>query len=217
VSVGVVLVSVPGGGVGVPPLLTLVSVPGGVVVVPVSVPPAGTEVSDVEVADVEVLEEEEEEEEELLEVVGGRLHVPSVLIVLSSKVTAPFRANKPPSEVDPVTRVIDVTASTFPTKFVPDPSVAELPIAQKTLHACAPLINATLAFDAVVSAEPIWKTQAAFALPCASRVKVPVRPADEPYLYTPATSVFPPRSPVRVVAARPAATLYAFNASACAP
>jgi hypothetical protein len=183
---------------------------GGVVVVPVFVSPPVTEVSDVAVADVEVVEEE------LLGVVGGELHVPSALIVLSSKVTAPFRAYNPPSELAPVTRVIDVPATMFPTKFVPDPNVAELPTAQKMLHACAPLINAILAFDAVVSEEPIWKTQAAFALPCASRVKVPVRPADEPYLYTPATRIFPPRSPVRVVAASPAAALYAFNASACA-
>ncbi|GGO25065.1 hypothetical protein GCM10011576_47220 [Micromonospora parathelypteridis] len=53
--------------------------------------------------------------------------------------------------------VIDAWAMTVPTKVVPVPIVAELPIFQKTLQAEAPLVRTTLLFDAVVSDESTWK------------------------------------------------------------
>jgi hypothetical protein len=80
----------------------------------------------------------------------------------------------------PVVTVIEVVAIMFPTQFVPVPSVAELPTTQKTLHDCAPLINKTLASDAVIRVEPIWNTKRALGFPRAFSVSVPVSPADEP-------------------------------------
>jgi hypothetical protein len=91
--------------------------------------------------------------------------VPTTLITLSSNVTAPFRANRPPLETEPVTRLIDVVAITFPTKSVPEPSVAELPITQRTPQAWPPLIMTTLESEAVVREDPIWKTQRALEFP----------------------------------------------------
>lgn len=65
----------------------------------------------------------------------------------------------------PVVTVIEVVAIIFPTKFVPVPIVAELPTAQKMLHDRAPLINTTLALDAVIRVEPIWNTKRALGFP----------------------------------------------------
>ncbi len=50
--------------------------------------------------------------------------------------------------------VMDVCARIVPTKLVVEPSVAELPTCQKTLHACAPPSRMTLALEAVVSVDP---------------------------------------------------------------
>ena len=58
------------------------------------------------------------------------------------------------------------------------PSVAELPICQKTLQGEAPLMSATVLADAVVSVDPAWNTQTAFGLPSAFNVSVPVSPRD---------------------------------------
>jgi hypothetical protein len=101
-------------------------------------------------------------------------------MVFVSKVTAPFRANRPPWETAPVTSVIEVVAIMFPTNWVPVPSTAELPITQRTLQDWAPLINETEESEAVVKADPIWNTHRALGFPWASRVSVPVRPAEEP-------------------------------------
>ncbi len=78
----------------------------------------------------------------------------------------------------PVVTVIDVRARMLPTKVEPVPSVAELPTCQNTLQAWAPLMRLTLEADAVVSVEPIWKIQTADGSPWASRVSVPVSPAE---------------------------------------
>jgi hypothetical protein len=75
-------------------------------------------------------------------------------IVLVSIVTAPFRARSLPSTVAPVMRVMLVSAKIFPTNFVVEPSVAELPTCQKTLHGEAPLIS-TVELLAVVRVLPI--------------------------------------------------------------
>ena len=61
----------------------------------------------------------------------GEAHV-ALVIVLVSKVTVPFCANTLPSTLAPVVSVADVKAMTVPIKSVPIPSVAELPICQKT-------------------------------------------------------------------------------------
>lgn len=43
----------------------------------------------------------------------------------------------------------------------------------------APLIRATVLYDAVVSVDPAWKTQTAFGLPSAFNVSVPVSRMDD--------------------------------------
>ena len=55
-------------------------------------------------------------------------------------------------------RVIEVSAITLPWKAVVESSVAELPTCQYTLQAEAPLIRRTELADAVVSVDPISKT-----------------------------------------------------------
>jgi hypothetical protein len=70
-------------------------------------------------------------------------------------------------------------ASMFPENAEVVPSVAELPICQKTLEAWAPLMSTTALPLAVVSALPTWKMNWAFELPWASSVRVPVIPSEE--------------------------------------
>ncbi|RPK62715.1 hypothetical protein EES44_16660 [Streptomyces sp. ADI96-15] len=101
------------------------------------------------------------------------------VIRLVSRVTDPLRASARPSMLAPVVALIEVRARMLPTKVDWVPSVAELPISQKTLHGCAPLMSATRLAEAVVRPEPTWKTQTAFGSPSASRVSVPVRPSVE--------------------------------------
>jgi hypothetical protein len=64
-------------------------------------------------------------------------------------------------------------------KSEPDPSVAELPICQKTLHAWAPFSSFTSLEAAVVSPLPTWKMNTALGSPCPSSVTVPVSPSVE--------------------------------------
>ena len=61
--------------------------------------------------------------------------------------------------------VIAACAMIVPTKVVPVPIVAELPICQNTLQADAPLIRTTLLLDAVVSDESTWKMNTAAGSP----------------------------------------------------
>lgn len=70
--------------------------------------------------------------------------------------------------------VIAACAMMVPTRVVPVPIVAELPIFQNTLQAEAPLINTTLLFDAVVNEESTWKMNTADGSPCPLRVNGPV-------------------------------------------
>lgn len=65
--------------------------------------------------------------------IGGR-HVEAVT-TLESRVTAPFRARALPNKLALVLRVMLVRARILPRKVVVVPSVAELPICQKTLQA----------------------------------------------------------------------------------
>jgi len=129
------------------------------------------------------------------------------VMVLLSRVTAPFRASSRPATVAPVLAVIDVRAKMVPTNTEFVPRVAELPTWKKTLHGSAPLMSTMRLADAVIRVLADWKMNTALGLPCASSVSVPVRESVVP-VYTPATSVWPPRSAVTVaVGARPAASL----------
>jgi hypothetical protein len=119
-----------------------------------------------------------------------------------------LRASTRPFTVVPVCTEIDVNAMIVPTKVVLVPKVAELPTCQNTLHGDAPLMRATVLFDAVINVDPAWKIHTALGSPCASRVTVPVRPIGPAVLYTPPTKVSPPRSGGTPTAGvRPAASL----------
>ena len=87
------------------------------------------------------------------------------VMVLESRVTAPFRAKSRPSTVAPVVAVMEVKARMFPLKTEVVPSVAELPTCQKTLAACAPPLRITWRPDVVVNVDPIWKMKTALASP----------------------------------------------------
>ncbi len=104
-----------------------------------------------------------------------------LLRTLLSRVTAPLRASVRPITDAPLFTEMLVSASTLPWNAVVVPMVAELPTCQKTLHGEAPLISTTELSDAVVSVEPIMKTNCALGSPCASRVTVPVSCAEEAY------------------------------------
>ena len=79
----------------------------------------------------------------------------------------------------PVVTVTEVRASIVPRNTELEPNVAELPICQKTLHACAPFSRLMLLADSVVRAEPAWKTKIEFASPPPLRVSAPVNIIDE--------------------------------------
>src|SRR6185503_1733975 len=101
----------------------------------------------------------------------------------------------------------------------PVPKVAELPTCQTTLAACAPPVKITCRPDVVVSVEPIWKMNTAFASPWASRVRsLEEISSDDVDVYRPGVRVWPPRFPASVIAptVRPAASLYAAVRSSCA-
>jgi hypothetical protein len=128
------------------------------------------------VEDVDVLEELVVEEDVVLVVVA---HAVCALMTSLSKVIPAVRANSPPSFLAPVPTVIEARATIFPANTVPTPRVAELPTCQNTLHAWASLIKDTSAMVEVMSVDPIWKTQTLLGSPLPSRVKVPVRNAEE--------------------------------------
>jgi len=102
-------------------------------------------------------------------------------MVSSSNVTAPVSANNRPPMVEPVFTVIDESAIMLPSNSVPVPSVAELPICQKTLMpgADGSLIVTTELPDAVVRVDPIWKTKTESAFPWSLSVSIPVSCAED--------------------------------------
>jgi hypothetical protein len=100
----------------------------------------------------------------------------SLTIVLVFKVTAPFRANSWPWMLDPFFALIEILASTDPTKEELVPKDADVPTCQKTLQAWAPPVKIIELAVAVVSVEAVLKINTALASPPASRVKVPVTP-----------------------------------------
>jgi len=99
--------------------------------------------------------------------------------VFVSRVTAPFRASARPCRLTPLFSVIDVSASMFPLKIEFVPRVAELPTCQKMFLAWAPPASTILVSESVMSVEPILKIQTAFALPWASRVRIPFAPVPD--------------------------------------
>jgi hypothetical protein len=90
-------------------------------------------------------------------------------------VTAAFWARARPSILALSFMVMLATAMMVPTKVVPVSSVAELPTAQKTLQAWAPLMRTTLAFGAVMIVLPAWKMKT----PSPLSVRIPVRNPEE--------------------------------------
>src|ERR1700716_1211650 len=78
----------------------------------------------------------------------------TAVIVSLINVTAPLRASVRPATVTPSLTEIEVRARMFPTNTDEVPSVAELPICQKTLHGCAPLMRFTELPTPVISVEP---------------------------------------------------------------
>jgi hypothetical protein len=111
-------------------------------------------------------------------VVGAVAQAGAVMVSLS-RVTAPLRASTRPVTETPVVTVIDVRATIVPRNIEPVPSVAELPICQKTWQDWAPSTRLMLLADSVVRAEPAWKTKTEFSLPPPLRVSVPVSFIDE--------------------------------------
>jgi hypothetical protein len=89
---------------------------------------------------------------------------------------------------------MEVSATIFPAKLVVVPNVAELPTRQKTWRGRAVLISTTLDALAVMRVLPILKRKTAAGLPWASRVSVPVIPAEDGKQYTPGVRVSPPIS-----------------------
>ena len=78
-------------------------------------------------------------------------------IVSPINVTAPLRAKALPESDTPFPIEMDARAMMFPANEEVVPRVADVPICQKTLEACARLIRTTVLLVAVVSAVPIWK------------------------------------------------------------
>jgi hypothetical protein len=112
-------------------------------------------------------------------VVVGVVTQPGLAMRLESNVTAPLRARSRPCTDAFVFAVIEVNARTVPAMVDPTPSVAELPIFQKTLHAWDPFTNETWLFGAVMSVDPAWKMNTEFPSPWPSSVNVPVTLSDE--------------------------------------
>jgi hypothetical protein len=111
---------------------------------------------------------------------GGRVAQLGLLIVSSSRVTAPLRASARPVMVAACCTVIEVRARMVPTKTEDVLMVAELPTCQKTLQAEAPLTRTTELPTSVMSVEAgAWKIQTAFGSPPASRVSAPSTSSDD--------------------------------------
>src|SRR5687767_4670552 len=96
------------------------------------------------------------------------------LTSLESRVTAPERAIRRPSNTEPVVAVMDASAMTDPANTENVPNVADDPTCQYTLHERAPFTNATMLEDAVVKLLAVLKTNTAFGSPPPSSVSVPV-------------------------------------------
>ncbi len=84
------------------------------------------------------------------------------------------------------------------------PSVAELPICQKTLQAWAPPVSSTRLLEAVVSVEPIWKMKTALGSPWSvERHVAGQQERGRALCSTPGVRNNPPRSPGRAANGSP--------------
>ena len=88
----------------------------------------------------------------------------------------------------------EAEAMIVPAKLLVTPRVAELPTCQYTWQACAPFSKTTLLDVAVVKVEPAWNIKIELGSPPPLRVRAPVIIKLDEELYTPGTSVVPPRS-----------------------
>ena len=148
-------------------------------------------------------------------VVGAATH--SEVMVFESSVTAASRARARPLNVADEFMVMLWSAMIVPAKDDPVPRVAELPTCQNTLHELAPLMRRTELPEAEFRVEPAWNTHTEPRSFCPSSVTVPVRAIEEARLYTPPSSLCPPRSDGAEMRGRwRAASLYAASRSSCA-
>lgn len=88
-----------------------------------------------------------------------------LVMTLLSSVTSPLRARARPSIVALLVTAMEVSAMMVPLKDVFVPRVAELPTCQKTLHAWAPLMSATVLEEPVIRVSAIWKMKTALGSP----------------------------------------------------
>lgn len=105
---------------------------------------------------------------------GGKAAQVGRVIALSSRVTAPVRANRRPITSVPVFAVIEAEAMTVPTKRVPVPGVADELTCQKMLQGLAEPMRTTELLLAVIKVELVLKRKTASGSPPASIVIVPV-------------------------------------------
>ena len=94
-------------------------------------------------------------------------------------VTAPVLARARPFKVAPVLNEMDCITKNVPFKSDVVPNVAELPICQKILEACAPPARNTLRPEVVVNADAICIINTALGFPLASNVRSPEDIANE--------------------------------------
>jgi hypothetical protein len=95
-------------------------------------------------------------------------------IVVPPSVTEPVVPMSCPFTVVLAPVLTDAEAMTWPTIVELAPKVAELPICQKTLQACAPPVSKTVLEAPVIKVEAARKINTADETPCASKVKVPL-------------------------------------------
>src|ERR1035437_3839844 len=109
-------------------------------------------------------------------VVGGAAEHVEASMVFALSVTPPVWARTRPCTVALLRSEIDVNAIIDPLKFVVEPSVADEPTCQKTVHGVTPPVNTTELADAVISVETAWKMNTEPTGPF--NVSWPVRPSD---------------------------------------
>ena len=95
-------------------------------------------------------------------------------IVVPPRVTAAVTAISCPLTTLPAPVLIDDCAITWPTMVDEAPRVAELPICQNTLQACAPPASVTVLATAVTNVEVDRRINTALGTPAAFNVRLPV-------------------------------------------
>lgn len=103
--------------------------------------------------------------------------MPVLVTAFVRRVTAPDRANNPPTSEVPVPTVTPSLAMKTALSVFEPPRIAVLPTQKKTLHAFAPFNRAIMELMPEVKVVPIWKMNCALGLLLASRVSVPAKAA----------------------------------------